>query len=407
MSNDFNFELFETPTVSPEEVETIKTQKQIKKQEKQKKNKAIKIIGTVIISLLILVLIFFAYIFISPAHNPKMQVRNYISGIENEKWGKAYSAIYFDGTTLINKNDFSAYCSENPKALALTKSKITDYEIETDKISDDKSKIYFSINYICEDGSSGTFYLTAAKKFNSAGKLATYGILPTQDCFASLNICVPFHSTVTINGKPLEIPQQVDNRLTYTVNYIFTGVYKVKIENEFANNKETEVTVLNGNNTSIINLDINEETYNGLFEQTKQYIPLIYNNVATENEDFTSLPLFDEYKNGEFKNDIESIKEDVFSGNTTISNFTLTNATNEYEADDYPSVLSGGGFCEIELKCTFNYKYTYTYKNDDNEDVSDEREDSGYIKIKYILTNDDSDQNKVWQISGISAKAWF
>ncbi len=400
MDNNFDFEIFDTPELSEAELQQKEAQKEIKRAKNNKKNLTIKIISTITSVIAALAVIFCCYIFTVPAHNPNRLVKSYVTEINNSKWKKAYSRLCFENSTVINEEDFISFCTENPDAIAFTSGKIVDFEIEKDKVSDDKKEIYYSVNYVLEDKSCGTFYLSAIKTSHKTGKLAEYGILPSQSCFSSLTITAPLKTEVSVNGTVLESPETKDNSLVYTVKYLFADDTEIASKNEFCNNTNETIKLQAGSNSYNVCPEISEECYNKLCELTKDYITSLYTDVINGKEDFSEYPLNAAYKENSFADDLEQMKADVFFGNYTISNFTVTEAEPKKAFDEISKQLSGSGNKEIEIKYIFKYSYTYTYNDEEGNPVSADKTDSGYFDIKYVLENG-------WYINDISSKAWF
>lgn len=400
MDNSFNFEIFETPELSEAELQQKETQKKLKQARNNKKNLTIKIISTITAVIAALAVIFCCYIFTIPAHNPSRLIKSYVTEINNSEWEKAYSRLCFENSTIITEENFISFCTENPAAIALANGKIVDFEIEKDKISDDKNEIYYSVNYVLEDGNCGTFYLSVIKTSHKIGRLAEYSILPSQSCFSSLTITAPLKTEVSVNGTMLKSPEIKDSSLVYTIKYLFADNTEIASKNEFCNNTNETIKLQTGSNNYNVYTEINEECYNKLCELTKGYITSLYTDVINDKEDFSEYPLNAAYKENGFADDLEQIKADVFSGNYTISNFTVTEAEPKKAFDEISKQLNGSDNKEIEIKYIFKYSYTYTYNDEEGNPVSADKTDSGYFDIKYVLENG-------WYIKDISSKAWF
>ncbi len=399
MNNDFNFEIFETQPVSDDEKKIADNQKKEKHIKRKKKNLAIKIISSAAAAIIILILAFVCYMFTAPSHNPEKLVKSYITSMEKAEWQKAYSMISFENSTTIDEEQFINFCTENPDAIAFTNTKIIDFEIEKDKVSEDKNTIYYSVNYVSQDKSSGTFYLTVLKS-RKPKKLSSYSILPSQSCFSSLTITAPSKTEIFINGKALKNPVINNGNLTYIVKYLFAQDTAVTAKNEFCREFETTAKLQPGSNSLNICPEITEECFNKLISLTKEYITSFYTAVINNSEDFSSFPLDSSYLENGFKQDIDEIKSDVFFGNYTISDFKVTDATPKRAFADYKTVLNGNSKNEIEIKYDFKYSYVYTYNDEAGNPVSVNKTDSGYFGVKYIL-------NENWYINDISSKAWF
>ena len=403
MENNFNFEIFEAPAVSEQEMEQKRAEKTIRQKKNNKKNLTIKAAGIITAVVLATIAILCCYLFSEPTHNPEKLVAKYVNEINNGEWEKAYSRLYFDGASTVNKESFVNYCKENPQNAALASGKIIDYDIEKDtedKYSPKSSRIFYSINYVLEDGSHGTFYLSAERINNKPGKFAKYGILPTQNWFASLKIIVPQATTVKVNGIEFSNPSTENNSSVYSIPYNFAQTVSININNPFCNDIEEQAELKPGSNTYNFSLEITEDCFNKLSEQTKEYITSLYTDIINGTEDFSKYPLSKAYQESGFNDDITAIKNNVFSGNYTISNFTVTEAEPKKAFSDINKQLNESTADEIEIKYNFKYSYTASYNDEAENPVSFDKTDSGYFTVKYVLENE-------WHINDISTSAWF
>ena len=145
--------------------------------------------------------------------------------------------------------------------------------------------------------------------------------------------------------------------------------------------------------------EITEECYNNLCKRTEESITSIYTDIINGSEDFSKYKLSDAYKENGFSEDIKKIKENVFMGNYTVSDFKVEEVTLKKSFDDIEKQLSTDEN-EIEVKYDFRYSYTVTYEGADDKSISQTREGNGYFGIKYVLGNE-------WYINDISTHAWF
>lgn len=403
MGNDFNFEIFETPSASEQEIEQKQFEKATKIAKNNKKNTAIKILGTTAIVIAAVIAVLCIYLFTAPSHNPERLVEKYINEISNAEWEKSYSRLYFDKDTPIYDETYINFCNENANEMALAPGKIIDFEINKDaedKYSPKSSRIFYSVNYVLEDGSNGTFYLSVMKTNNKNGKLAEYGILPSQKCFASLKITVPASTEIYVRGIKFNEPKYENDNCIYEIGYTFADINDIRIINPYCSEIEEMIEVKPGKNIYDFTPEITEECYNNLCRQTEESITSIYNDIINGNEDFGKYKLSDSYKENGFNDDIKKIKEDVFMGNYTVSDFKVEEASLKKSFNDIEKRLSSTDKNEIEVKYDFRYSYTVTYDGADGKSISQTRTGSGYFGIKYALGNE-------WYISDISANAWF
>lgn len=403
MENNFNFEVFETPALSEQELEQKQSEKAAKTAKNKKKNTAIKIFGTAGVVVLAVIAVICIYLFTAPSHNPERLVKKYVNEINNAEWKESYSRLYFDKDTPIYDETYINFCKENANEMALAPGKIIDFEINKDtedSYSPKSSRIFYSVNYVLEDGTGGTFYLTAEKTNNKAGKLATYGILPSQNCFASLKITVPASTEIYVRGIKFNEPKYENNTCIYEIGYTFADTNDIRIVNPYCNEIEEMIEVKQGENICDFTPEISEECYNNLCKQTEEHITSLYTDVINGSEDFSKYKLLESYKSSGFDKDIEKLKKDVFMGNYTVSDFKIEESTLKKPYEDIEKKLSSTTKNEIEVKYDFTYSYTVTYKNESGEDISENRNGSGYFGVKYILSDE-------WYISGISAHAWF
>ena len=106
MENNFNFEIFETPAVSEQEMEQKRAEKTIRQKKNNKKNLTIKAAKIITAVVLAKIAILCCYLFSEPTHNPEKLVAKYVNEINNGEWEKAYSRLYFDGASTVNKESF-------------------------------------------------------------------------------------------------------------------------------------------------------------------------------------------------------------------------------------------------------------------------------------------------------------
>lgn len=403
MDNNFNFEIFETPDYSKEEIQQREAEKAVRRSKNARKNLTIKIAGTVIAVIILMLAVLCCYLFTAPSHNPDRLVKKYVNEINNGEWEKAYSRLCFGQSSPIYEDTFVNFCKENPDAIAFTTGKIIDFDIEKDVEAKDSPlhhEIFYSINYVLEDGSNGTFYLSASKTTAKAGKLAKYSIIPSQNCYASLKITVPSATEIRVGDVRFNEPVIENGNYIYNIDYVFARETDIHIHNSFSNDIEEFIELKPGLNTFNFTPEITEECFNKLNEQTKGYITSFYTDVINGKEDFNEYPLSSYYKENGFNTDLEKMKSDVFFGNYTVSNFAVTKAEPKKSFNDINKQLDGTKKNEIEIKYTFSYSYTCTYNDEAGNPVSVDKTDNGYFSVKYILENE-------WYISDISSEAWF
>lgn len=403
MENNFNFEIFDSPKVSEQEIRQKQIEKAEKRAKNNKKNLTVKIISTAAAAIILLLAAMCTYLFAAPAHNPDRLIKTYINEINSGKWEKAYSRLCFGQKSAIYEDTFINFCNENPEAIAFTGGKIVDYDIEKDNESDNsptEHKIFYSVNYVLEDGSNGTFYLTAVKTTAKAGKLAKYSVLPNQGCYASLKITVPYATEVRIGSIRFTEPEIENGNYVYNVDYAFARETDFHIKNPYCNEMEEFIELKPGLNTYNFTPEITEECYSNLCKQTEESITSLYTDIISGSEDFSKYKLSNAYRDNQFSNDIEEIKSAVFMGNYTVSDFHVEEAVLKKSFADINKQLNSSAPNEIEIKYDFKYSYKITYDGADGEPVSAVRTGNGYFGIKYILGNE-------WYINGISANAWF
>lgn len=403
MENNFNFEIFETPEISEQETEKKQSEKAAKKAKNKKKNTAIKILGTIAIVIIAVIAVLCIYLFTAPSHNPQKLAAKYVDEINSGKWEKAYSRLYFENSTAVDKEAFINYCNENPQNVSFTDSKIIDYDIEKDtedSYGPKSSRIFYSVNYILEDGTSGTLYLTVEKTNSHHGKLAEYGILPNLKCFASLKISVPPTAAININGIEFNDPVTENQSCIYEIKYNLAQTTDIQIYSPFFKDMNETLELKSGTSEYSFSPEITEECYNNLCRQTEESITSIYNDIIEGNEDFSKYKLSDSYRENGFGNDIESIKKNVFMGNYAVSDFKVEEVSLKKSFEDIEKHLSGENENIIDVKYDFRYSYTVTYEDADGQSISQTREGDGYFGMKFVLGNE-------WYINDISTNAWF
>lgn len=404
MDNNINFEIFEAPALSKQEIEQKRLEKAAKAAEKSKRNTAIKIFGTLSIVLVAVIAALLIYFFTAPLHNPQRLAAKYIDEINSGEWEKAYSRLYFENSTTIDKEAFINYCNENPQSISFTDGKIIDYAIEKDTESNyipNCTRIFYSVNYVLEDGNHGTFYLSAEKTNNKSGKLAEYSILPSQKCYASLKITAPEATSVTVNGINLDNPVTENDNIAYEIKYNFDQALNLHFRNPYCNEADETIELKPGINEYNFTPEITEECYNNLCKQAEECIASLYTDIINGSTDFGKYKLLKAYKNSGFNADIEKIKSDVFMGNYSVSDFNIEEALPKKSFADIDKQLSGTGDNEIDIKYDFRYSYTIAYNKDDDNPVTENRAGEGYFSVQYKLCANE------WYINNISASAWF
>lgn len=406
-SNEYlNLDLFDNKEEEPQE------RAEIREMHRQNK-KTFSTVSKIFISLLAALLVILAaaeiYLGVSPKRNPEKLLNSYISAVLNAKWEKAYHMMPLENS-LISQQDFVDYCSANPQAMDFADAPISDFVIEKDKI--DGSHYYFSVSYVTENKTNGIFYITVEKTKDGTGRFDEYKVLPVSDSICALTIYAPDNTAVSVNGRSSNASEQITKQevfsqksysySSYHFNYILSGTYSIKAENEFYAPVETDVEIKPGekNKEVYIKQYINEETYNKLCDITKNYISDIYSGIIANNLDYSAFPVSEGYKNS-FENDINTIANDAVYSNITLTAFNLTSAEAAKNYEDAKAELNCTGQNKIDIRINFNYDYTYTYADYSGDSVSESNSDSGYLSVTYLL------EKGSWKIDGISGKAWF
>lgn len=400
MDNNFDFKAFETPALSEEEIENKARQKELRQRKNNKKNLAVKIMFSSAAALIIIILLFCGYLLLSPSHNSERLVASYLSEIEKADWKNVYSMLNFENSYAIDEKQFIDFCNENPTALLLTEDKIIDFQIEKDKVNPDSGTVYYSVNYICSNGTNGTVYITAAKTNDKNGFFASYGIIPSQSCFCSLNITAPPETEITIDNKTIKTTENKNGKQLYQIKYLLPQSITINAKNKFCNDYQQDAVIDSKYNSLNICPEISKDCFIELCNDTKNNITAFYTDIINNSEDYGKYSIDSDYKESGFEKDINNIKNNVMSGNYTVSDFKVTEATLQKTYDAYGKELNKNGKNEIEIKYNFTYSYIYTYNDENGEAVSAEKTDSGYFGIKYVLKDK-------WYICGINTNAWF
>lgn len=405
-NEDINLDLFDNhKEETPGQTENNKKHKKNKK----KLNTALKIVVPVLAALLIIFAVTEIYLSVSPKRNPEKLLNSYISAVLDAKWEKAYKMMPLENS-FISRQDFIEYCSANPQAMDFADAPISDFVIEKDKI--EGSHCYFSVSYVTEAKTNGTFYITVEKTKDGVGRFDEYRVIPVSDSICTLTVYTPDKTSVTVNGTEIEnheqiVKQDVFSQKSYyysshQIKYILTGVYSIKAENEFFTPVETDIEIKPGESNKEIYIKqyISEDTYNKLCSITKDYILSIYNGTIANNLDYSSFPVSEEYKNS-FENDMNTIINDAVYSNITLTEFSLTSSEAAKSYEDAKTELNCTGQNKMDIRINFNYDYTYEYTDDTGAAVSESKSDSGYLSIIYLLEKGN------WKIDSISGKAWF
>lgn len=357
---------------------------------------------TVASVLLILAAFAAAYLHFSPKHNSEMLVKSYIHYIAEKDWEAVYAIMPLEDSFIL-ETDFINFCNNNPNAMDFASSPISDFVIEKDM--EDNDFIYYSVNYVAQDNTNGTFYITVEKD--------EHKIIPTSKNICSLTIYAPDKSTVSLNGKALDKPEQLsagDSEngsnyyfCSYTVDYILTGTYELKAENEFFEPVETTFEINPGEKKEIyVESSMNENTFNALCGITAEYINNIYSNIISGNSDYSSIIVSEYYAANGFNDDINILAKDInYTNNINVTDFKLTASESAKPFNEYKTIINCGEKSKIQIRLNYDYSYTYTSDNYVGKAFTESRNDSGYFYADYVY------ENGSWKLCEISGKAWF
>ncbi|MDE6124644.1 MAG: hypothetical protein K2G22_05375 [Eubacterium sp.] len=361
---------------------------------------AVKILTAIISMILITVTSILSYINLSPIRNPEILLKKYINAVYNEDWETVYKNITIKRSPLVTKEKFLQYCSE----IRFTQAAITDFE--TEKIKEENDLGYYSINYIADDNSTGTFYLTV-KEINKG----IYAVCPTKECFGTLSVYAACTTKITLNDTVLsstnitETDPITNNQYTiskFTVENLLPGTYSLTAVNEYFEELTTEIVIDDDCNDTELYLEqtLNENSFNKLCSDSKDVISNIYNGVIHDNLNKESLPLSTSFSSEDYDSFISSVSDDLYKDN---SNYNIT----EFEITD---CKPKSGYKNMSFNCkseeaidiTFAIDYNYTAKSPDylGEQYTAKKSDTGYFYIQYIL------ENGTWKISNLSQQIW-
>jgi len=323
-SNNFDFTAFEVPKLSEEEIDNRAKQKELRQKKSRRKNLAVKIICSAVAALIITVLPACGYLLLSPQHNSERLVANYLNKMEKADWESVYSMLNFENSYAIDEKQFVDFCNENPAAMLLTEDKITDFEIEKDKTDSDSGTVYYSVNYITDSGTNGTLYITAAKTNDKNGLLASYGILPSQECFCALTITAPPQTEITVFNQSIKPVEEQNGRQLYSIKYLLANSIDISAKNQFCNDYRQTIALKAKNNTLNICPEISKECFISLCNQTKSCMTSMYTDIINNTENYEQYSIDADYKENGFEKDIEKLKNNVTAGNYTVSDFKVT-----------------------------------------------------------------------------------
>lgn len=361
----------------------------------RQKNK-IKILTAIISIILITVTSLLLYINLAPIHNPEILLKKYINAVYNEDWKTVYNSITIKYSPFVTEETFLQYC---PK-IRFTQATITDFEAE--KIKEENELHYYSINYIADDNSTGTFYLTV-KEINK-GK---YAVCPTTGNFGTLSVYSAGTTKITLNDTELsstditETDPITNNQYTlskFTIEDLLPGTYYLTAENEYFDKITTEIVIDDDCNDAELYLEqtMSENGFNKLCNDSKNIISNIYNGIIHNNLNKETLPLSTSFASEDYDAFINSISDDLCKDNP---NYNIT----EFEITDCKPKNGHKGIKinskkEDDIDIIFVIDYKYTAQNPDylGEQYTAQKSDTGYFYIQYVL------ENGSWKINNIS-----
>ncbi len=407
--DNFDFDNFNKKAVgkTPAEKEVIL--------EKRKKTKKISRLINIIICILAIILIFIigtsAYLHFSPARNPKRLLTQYIDCVTSEKWDNIYKKSSIKNSSFFTEETFVEYCKENPNAMALTETKIKDFETELDKV--DGNTLYYSVNYVDENGDSNCLYMTVKKVKDGVGKFDKYEVVPVSNYIVSYSIYAPEGTQITFGGKEIKQTEGITKTNSilqnnysyglYLAQYIPVGEYTLTAKANTLQDIETKITATSpseSKNESYLEFTLQEDAFNTLSKNTEEYITTVYDSYINGTLTEKSLPFASTYTKEQLDSLSNSIADEMHTVNPDykVSSIKVTKTNPRTKYGDFKINCLDEN--KIEIVYDFDYDYTYN-ANYQGQEASDTCSDSGYFAVTYVY------QNGEWKIDNILERAWF
>lgn len=401
MEKEFDFGAFE-------QTRTYASEEKNEKPNKNKKNgKIIKITAAIIFACIIIISVILIYPMLSAKHNPNKFAEKYISSIVEADWEYVYNHSSFGSSPFISYEAFETYCRENPQGISLGTAPILDYQIEIDKTED--NSIYYSVSYLTEDKTEGTYYINIIKTKDNFWKYDTFTAVPTENSICSATIYAPLGTTITLNGTKLESNSTVTSKSTqenketafsaFETGYLFEGSYELAAENPFCNSYSGTIEISRANNKHYLELSVSESCRNELFEKAKSSIETLYNGACANSIDTSELGLSSAFTEEKFLEVLKVAEASVLYTNdsVSVSDFSITDAKQKSDSGT-ETIIACNYDSVIETAISFDYKYTVTNKIDN---ASEERKDTGYAVVRFVY------ENSKWLIDDIAVRAYF
>lgn len=371
------------------------------------KKKAIKKTATAVAAILIFgIIIALVYPSVSVQHNPEKLIKKYISAVYENDLEAIYKYTTIKESPFSDKEDFRSKGSIS----RFTEADLIDFDIE--KIKEENNIHTFGINYLAEDNSTGTFYLTAKMTENGFWKYDKYLIVPSINNTGNITVYAAENTTVFISGNKLKpVDEQKTDEISgrtfgvkkFTAENLFPGKYKITAENELCKDFSTEIIIDNieSNYEIYIEQSITDDFLTVLSDKAKQAAGEIFGAVINSKTDELK-PLFTgDFIEKRFDNYIKETSENFYKNNDSynISGIEILSAPPQTDSDSI--VISGKRECRIDIPLKFDYSYTAENPNFNKQEYKQVKSDTGLLYIQYIFENGE------WKINNISQQVWF
>lgn len=343
------------------------------------------------------------FIINSPQYNPKRLLTEYINAVYSNDTETLYKYSVLRNSAFISKEDFM----KNALPQRFTEENLADFQIE--KVKKETNGIQnFSISYLAEDGSSGTFYMAVENSDSGFFGLHKYLVCPDSNKINSLTVYAPAGATVSLNGTVLEYDIYKTDELIsesnfekFNIKYLLPGSYSIKSESSLCQPCEDkfEIDANGSTNEYYIYQNLSQSVFEKLCGLTENNMNSIFS--AAANQNFTDLKkLFStDFIENKFDHYIEDLSEYFFISSKSY-NITDVEIYDIKPQLEYSSVRMSY-LTEINIPFTFNYKYTAESPDYNGEKYNSQKADSGILYIQYILENGE------WKINTITQQIWF
>ncbi len=338
------------------------------------------------------------FILHSPQYHPQKLLTEYIHAVYSNDLETVYNYSAVKNSEFISKQAFK----ENFTGFRFTEKNLADFRIERISVENNKT-LCFSVSYLAEDSSEGTFYMEAEISEKGIFGLNKYLVCPDKSLFAGLTVCAPDGTAVSLNGKDLEQYKTDENTasgIIFNIKYLLPGTYSLKSENGLCLPYEDKINVKNKGETAgyHINQMISKDAFDSLCSITESHFNMILQ--AAVHQDYSALKkLFSaEFTESRFDNYTDELGKAFYIGEA----YTVTAAEAfDFEPQTDCETVALSASSEINIPFQFNYSYTAENRDFNGEEYTAQKKDCGILYIQYIRENGE------WKINNITQQIWF